>query len=102
MHVDLSTKNLEITEDVRKLVDETLISKVDELIEDVPEDQKVATVRIEKRPRWGYKVSFNMRLPRKKHIFAVEKDDRLQTTIVNLREQVMQQIKKLKAGWRNY
>lgn len=93
MKIEVLAKNMEVEARVRTLVEKRLIPKIDKFLESVPEDEKLATIRFEKRRRWGYKASFSMRLPEEEPIYAESVAERLLSVIVDLREQVLRQVK---------
>lgn len=71
------------------------LAALDKLLADWDEEMKEAVVRVEKGERWGYKVSFSMRIAKNK-IFAEAHEDDLVKTVVAVREKVERQIKEMK------
>ncbi len=96
MKLEIITKKIELTDYVRKLIDTKLVPKIAKLLRAFEDDEKIATVRLTTRSRWGYKVSLSMYLPGKVLIYGVEVHKDLQAAIVNLREEVVRQIKEYK------
>ena len=96
MKIEIKTKDLEITDFVQKLVDNKLKPKIDRLLKKLPADRKSALLRLTTRSRWGYKASLSMSLPGKVRIFGKEIHKNLESAIVNLREEVVRQIKEYK------
>jgi len=94
--IDIKTKDLEITEYIQKLVQKKLVSKIDRVTKNLTDDEKKATLRLKKRSRWGFRVNLSMWLPGKHHIFSEEIHKDLQSALVNLREEVISQIKEYK------
>lgn len=84
-----------------KLVTEKL-APLDKLLADFEENMKEATVRIEEGERWGVRVSFSMRLGKRK-IFAQEHEEDLMKVVVAVREEAERQIKRVRAemSWKS-
>jgi ribosomal subunit interface protein len=99
MKIQITGKNLEVSQEMRKKIFNKLGSRVVELLDgfNFDHDTAMATVRVEKGERWGYKLSFSMRLPQKKHIYAEEKEDDFTTAVVGLREEVEKQLEKYRS-----
>jgi ribosome-associated translation inhibitor RaiA len=55
-------------------------------------EEKIANLRVKKGSRWGYRVSFSMRLPKKKHIFAEVKGNNFKNAVNKLKDLVERQI----------
>lgn len=55
----------------------------------------VATVRVTKATRFGYKITFDLHLPGA-HIFSEEKNEDFEPCVTNLRDEVKRQIRKTK------
>jgi len=94
MKIQVVAENFELGERVLDIIQDKLNEGLEKYLPSLDEDIKQAQVKIEKRTRWGYKVSFNMWLPRKEHIFAEETGEDLMTAIIKLREAVEKQLKK--------
>lgn len=77
-----------------KAITEKLAS-LDKLLADWDEEMKEAIVRVAEGERWGYKVSFSMRIG-KKDVYAEDHEDDLVKTVVAVREKVERQIKEIK------
>ncbi len=77
------------------------LAPLDKLLADWEEELKEAVVRIEEGARWGYKISFNMRIGQK-DIYAEAHEDELVNAVVAVREKVERQIKEVKEdlGWK--
>lgn len=71
------------------------LAALDKLLGDWEEEMKEAVVRIEEGARWGYKVSFSMRIGQK-DIFAEDHEEDLVNAVVAVREKVERQIKEVK------
>ena len=103
MRIKILTDNIDSSESLQEMIDEKLASGLDELLTNYEEEIKEATVHVEKRTRWGYKVNFDMWLPGKKHIFAEETGDELLNVVVALREKLETQIReytdKVQGNW---
>ena len=93
MQIELLADEIAIDKKLRALVEERLIPKIDKLLSDFPQDEKLATIRIHKRSRFGFKLSFSMILPKKEHIFAETRNERLTAGVVELRQKVLRQVK---------
>lgn len=92
MQIQILTDGVEIDDKVRGLIEKKLVPKLDKYLTHFDEDAKLATIKLEKRTRWGYKVNLNMNLPGKKHIFAEVKHNDLGAAVVDLREEVERQL----------
>ncbi len=95
MNIQIIGENFKINDRIRKIVNDK-IGDLEKYLKHFEEDMKDATVKIQKRKDWGYKVNFNMWLPGKKEIFAEAKHKELTPALVSLREKLEVQIKKYK------
>ncbi len=96
MKSKLIGENIEITDEIRDMVERKLISKVDKLLQDFEEDIKIADISFQRLENEHFKVKFNMWLPGKKHIFAHAQEKNLINSLVELRKDVLDQIKTYK------
>ena len=71
------------------------LAALDKLLVDWEEELKEAVVRIEEGDRWGYKISFSMRIG-KKDVYAEAYEEDLVNAVVAVREKVERQIKEVK------
>ena len=96
MRVNITGDKVEITDYINKLVDEKFTTPVDRLLVDFEEDEKIGSLRIVKRSRWGYKMIFEMKLPGREKIYADMVAPTVRTTLVTLRYKVQQQLRRYK------
>ena len=94
MKIQVVTENFELGDRTLSIIQHKIDKDLEKYLPSFNKDIKQARVKIEKRTRWGYKVSFNMWLPRKEHIFAEETGEDLLVTFTKLREEVKKQLKK--------
>ncbi len=59
-------------------------------------DTLLTTIRIEKGHLWGFKISWSMNLPKKKHIYAESKDKDFVKATTKLREEIEKQVSRYK------
>jgi ribosomal subunit interface protein len=93
MQVDINGKELKITKRKRSIIEEKLVKPLDQYVKNYPNDLKRAAVRVEKGARWGFKVSFSLWLPGKRHIFSEAKDKGFTKAVTEVREQTERRIK---------
>lgn len=93
MKLQIIGENFEVTDRIKKLVEEKIEKNLEKYLQTFNEDMKTATIKIEKGPRWGYWVNFNMWLPLKKQIYAQAHGKNLISVLVALREKIRRQIK---------
>jgi len=96
MKLNIITKDYQLKENDSKMIKRKFVEKLDKLLADFEKGVLQASLRIKKGARWGIKVSFNMNLPKKEHIFAKTKKENLVLAITSLRQEVEKQIKKYK------
>jgi ribosomal subunit interface protein len=96
MRINILGNQIKINNNIRSLVAKKLGQKLEKHLPRLNEEIKTAGLHIKKHSRWGYKLKFNMRLPKDKHLFAETKKDNLATALVELRKKLIKQIKKYK------
>lgn len=94
MRIKIVTDDVEINDRILNIIQDKIDKGLEKYLPSLNEDIKKATVTIQKRSRWGYKIKFNMWLPKKEHIFAEEEGDDLLETFTRLREDLEKQLKK--------
>jgi ribosome-associated translation inhibitor RaiA len=99
MNLQILTDNYHLTPKNKKIIDQKVGQKVDKLLSKFNQDLKTAYLHIKKRttPDGGFRLSFDMSLPGKEHIFAQQIHQKFSTALINLRKQVEKQIKRYKA-----
>lgn len=103
MNPQITSTNVELTDDIRATLDKNLIFKLDELLQDFAEDMKNPTIKLSRKSQpgpEGFIINFNMWLPGKAHIYAEEDSDTLLKAVVQLREAVERQLKAYRADIR--
>ncbi|MFA6250656.1 MAG: HPF/RaiA family ribosome-associated protein [Candidatus Shapirobacteria bacterium] len=96
MLIHIATLNFDLTDKIRELVDTKLSQKLDRLLSSVDQALRVANVSIEKLPRSGYKIKFDMVLPPRHQIFAENQHPVLTTALTGLKEQIEKQLLRYK------
>ncbi len=101
MNIQLKAEGLKLTDKIKDIVEEKIGADLEKYLEDFAIDMKNATVTIEKRSRWGYKVNFDMWLPGKEHIYSESTHENLITSLTETRDQAIRQIEKYKDKTKN-
>ena len=103
MNIEINGVNLEITPEIKDMVDRKLARKLDQLLVNFNEELKTGFLHLEMDKYKHFKSKFDMSLPGKDgHLFAECKNIKLISTIVGIREQLEKQIKKYKQDKVNY
>lgn len=97
MRLQIAADGITITPKRKEFIHEKLDRDLEQYLPDLNEELKTADVKITKRTRWGFKVNFNMSLPEKYNIYAEEKGESLQSTIILLRDDLIRLLKRYKA-----
>lgn len=99
-----SIDNLEITNEIKDIIQKKFTDKLDLLLAHFNEEMKVSDLNIEFDKRYKtYKVKFDINLPGPNgQIFSETTHHDLIAAIIDLREQVETQIKKYKSDLTNY
>jgi ribosomal subunit interface protein len=101
MRLKINSKEVRLSVKRRKIIKDKLGKQLDKYLKYFPEEIKQASVRVEKGPRWGYKISFSMRLPKREHIFAENANKKFINAVTGLREELETQIAKYKEKIQN-
>ena len=96
MQILIESKDVEVTEQLQKLIFQKLGTDLDKLLKKIPDEIKTAEVKIKSGARWGYRVSFSMLLPKKEHIFAEVKHKNLDAAITLLKDELQEVIRRYK------
>jgi ribosomal subunit interface protein len=103
MNLEINGVNLEITPEIKAMVEEKLVRKLDQLLVNYNEELKTSFLHIEKDKYKHFKTKFDIALPGKDgHLFAECNNIVLMSAIVGMREQLEKQIKKYKQDKVNY
>lgn len=99
-----SINGLEITQDMRDIIQKKFTDKLNLLLAHFNEEMKIADLNIEFDKRYKvYKLKFDMNLPGSHgQIFSETTHHDLVAAITDLREQIEKQIKKYKSELTNY
>lgn len=98
MQIIINAENIELNDRIREYIDEKIGKELNRLLGNINNVEGLdATVTINKRTRWGYKVKFDTLLPVKEHIFAEAINKDLLTCLTDLREKIEIQLNKYKA-----
>ncbi len=101
MTIEITGLNYQVDDYTRDMVTRKLVKGLDKLIQSYEEDLKIGRLKIEKRTRWGYKIKFHLQLAGE-DLFTEAVDEDLQDALVETREQMEIQIKKLLEKLRDY
>ena len=96
MRIKITGDDFEITKETRELVEKKIATKLDSFLPTFDPDVKTATMKFSKGSRWGYKISFNMTLPKNHLIFCEEKESTIEKTLNLLRDAILKQVTKYK------
>lgn len=98
MKIQIQTEDLELKPYMEEAIYEKLARYINKLLSgfNFDPDTMMATIRIEKGHRWGFKISWSMTLPKKKHIYAETKDEEFVKATTKLKEEVEKQIRRYK------
>lgn len=97
MHLQISSEHLEISDKVKKVINEKFIAKLDTLLHHFNEELKTANLHLSRLKLGDYESKFDMKLPGKDGgIFAKNSHPDLIASLIGLREEIETQIKKYK------
>lgn len=96
MNIQIIADNLNLSANNRLLIDNKINNALDKLLTRYSEDQKIATVKVEKDKYDKYTINFDMSLPNKVYIYAETQHILFESALVDLIIAVEKQIKKLK------
>ena len=96
MKLQISASGVPLEGTVEKVLIQKLQSDLEKYLKHYNTTDIVADVRVEKRTRWGYKVTFDLMLPGNHHLFSEEKHENFHTAVNSLRDEVKRSIRKLK------
>jgi len=103
MNIEINGVNLEITPEIKDMVDKKLARKLDQLLVNFNEKLKTSFLHIEKDRYKHFKIKFDISLPGKNgHLFTKCNNILLVSAVVGIREQLEKQIKKYKQDKINY
>ncbi|MDD5144985.1 MAG: HPF/RaiA family ribosome-associated protein [Candidatus Pacebacteria bacterium] len=91
-------RNFVVNQRTRNIIDDKLGTGIENHLQRFSESLRKATIRVEKRARWGYEVTFSMWLPGNRHIFAREEGDALFFALSSLKEKIQREIAKNISG----
>ena len=103
MNIEINGVNLDITPEIKDMVDKKLSHKLDQLLVNFSKESKMGFLHLEKDKYKHFHAKFDMALPGQDgHLFAKSENIELVSAIVNIREQLEKQIKKYKQDKVNY
>lgn len=103
MKIQITGNQVKINNTIRFLVKNKVSLRLDKLLKDFTPKSQIASLHIELVPKTSdFKVNFDMRLPRKKSIFASTTHLKLESALIDLEQQVEKQIKRYKESLTNY
>lgn len=92
MVIDVVAQNFQINETVRAQIVQKFSQAIEKYLTGLEEDLKVATITLQKMPRFGYSLKFDMQLPWT-HIYAQQNSPLLFVGVINLRRRAARQIR---------
>lgn len=92
MVIEIVAQNFEISDRTRTEISQKFTAVIDKYLNGLEEDQKIATLTLEKVPRFGYLLKFDMQLPWV-HIYAQQNSPLLFVGVIGLRQRVARQIR---------
>jgi ribosomal subunit interface protein len=102
MNIQITGDNFNVSDSVKKLVDEKVGARLELLLTKFAPDIKIATISIEKDKLDIFKVNFDMLLPGKKQIYAQTYHKILESALIDLTQEIEKQIKRYKDDLVNY
>ncbi|MFA5025866.1 MAG: HPF/RaiA family ribosome-associated protein [Candidatus Shapirobacteria bacterium] len=94
MNIQITGDNFELTDSVKKLVDEKINQKLEKLLTTFAPEMKTATLRIEYDKLKNIHLRFDMLLPGKERVFSETTHKFLESALIDLEDQLEKQIKK--------
>ncbi|QQS38446.1 ribosome-associated translation inhibitor RaiA [Candidatus Woesebacteria bacterium] len=91
MKLQISASGVPLAGTVQSEIEKKLGEDLERPLKHFPEDVKNAVVHVSKESRFGYKITFEMKLPGTK-IFSEESDADFFVALTKLREEVKRQI----------
>src|SRR3989339_1734162 len=96
MNLQIVGDHYDISPKTRNLIDEKITTPIDKLLTNFSPDAKTVHLRIGQDKFKNLKVSFDLTLPGKEHIFATATHHLLESALIDLQQEVEKQIKKYK------
>lgn len=93
MALRISVDGVELTDNLRLLLEEKLSSEINKYLGESAED---AVVNIKAGSRWGFKVTLDLNVPGHDRIFAQAKEKELHAAVGELRSDISRQLRKYK------
>jgi len=94
MNIQITGDNFELTDAVKKLVDEKINQKLEKFLITFAPEMKTSTLRIEYDQLKNIHLRFDMLLPGKERIFSETTHKFLESALIDLEDQLEKQIKK--------
>ncbi|MBI3282898.1 hypothetical protein HYZ70_02370 [Candidatus Curtissbacteria bacterium] len=92
MVIEIVPQNLEISDRFRAQTIEKFTAAIGKYLNGIEEDLKIATITLEKMPRFGYSLKFDMQLPWA-HIYAQQNSPLLFVGLTQLKQRVARQVR---------
>lgn len=102
MNIQIHGSNLDITPQIKSLIESKINQKLEKLLAHFSPDLKIADLKIEKDKYKKFNVNFDMQLPGKEHVFAQTSHINLESALVDLEQQLEHQLKKYRDDLVNY
>lgn len=97
MNIQITGDNFELTDSVKKLVDQKINQKLEKFLTTFAPEMKTANLHIEYDKFKNIHLRFDMYLPGKEKIFSETTHRFLKSALVDLADQVEKQIKKYRS-----
>ncbi|MBU1118029.1 HPF/RaiA family ribosome-associated protein [Patescibacteria group bacterium] len=97
MNIQITGDNFNLSDSVKKLVDEKINQKLEKFLTSFAPEMKTANLRIEYDKFKNIHLSFDMYLPGKEKIFSETTHKFLESALVDLADQLERQIKKYRS-----
>ncbi|MBP6989823.1 HPF/RaiA family ribosome-associated protein [Candidatus Shapirobacteria bacterium] len=94
MNIQITGDNFELSEKIKKMIDEKIGKKLDILLSTFAPEMKTADLRIERDKLKNVHLRFTMLLPGKERVFSETTHRFLKSALIDLGEQLEKQIKR--------
>lgn len=94
MRIKIVTENLKLSPAIRKMVNQKIGRDLEKYLPQLNREIKTARVKLVRSPRWGYRATFNLWLPKKYSLYAESHQNTLRQTLTDLRDKLRRQVKK--------
>lgn len=96
MNLNITSKDVRIGKFRAKIIKDKLVDPLNKLLKSTKNEPNADMV-VKHGTRWGYKISFNMILPKNFKVYAVTKQKEFTKAITEIREEIEVQLKEHKS-----